>query len=615
MKARERGARVIHIDPHYSRTSAVADLHVPIRAGSDIAFLGGLIHHIIENEAYFKDYVVHYTNASMLVHEDFRDTEDLDGLFSGFDRETGKYDRSTWMFEGGDPDQVSGDDEQATQAITDRTGGQDTTEIPRDPTLQHPRCVFQVVRRHYSRYTPEMVERVCGIPPELFKEVADTLIANSGRDRTTMLAYAVGWTQHTAGVQIIRAGTIVQLLLGNVGRPGGGIMAMRGHASIQGSSDIPTLYEILPGYLPTPRAKEDDLTLEDYIDTSGRKKGWWSHFDAYIISLLKAWFGEAATAENGYGFSHLPKLTGNHSHFPTMLRALDGGLEGLLVMGQNPAVGSIHSGLQRRALGHLKWLVVRDLADLETASFWKDSPEIRSGEVKTEDIGTEVFLMPAATHVEKEGHFTNTQRLLQWRDKAIDPPGDARSGAALRLPPRPPDQGALRRLRPRPRLADQEPDLGLPRARPGTRAERGGGAPGDQRLRPRQGQARQRVRGAQVRRHHLLGLLDLRGLLRRRGQPDPPARSGRSRCARRLRLPRVGLGVARQPEDPLQPGVRRSRGQAVVRAQEVRLVGRGEREVDGVRRPGLPARQAARLRAGRSLRRDGRHPGRRVRSS
>jgi formate dehydrogenase major subunit len=272
-----------------------------------------------------------------------------------------------------------------------------------------------------------MVERVCGIPPELFKEVADTLIANSGRDRTTMLAYAVGWTQHTAGVQIIRAGTIVQLLLGNVGRPGGGIMAMRGHASIQGSSDIPTLYEILPGYLPTPRAKEDDLTLEDYIDTSGRKKGWWSHFDAYIISLLKAWFGEAATAENGYGFSHLPKLTGNHSHFPTMLRALDGGLEGLLVMGQNPAVGSIHSGHQRRALGHLKWLVVRDLADLETASFWKDSPEIRSGEVKTEDIGTEVFLMPAATHVEKEGHFTNTQRLLQWRDKAIDPPGDARS--------------------------------------------------------------------------------------------------------------------------------------------------------------------------------------------
>ena len=427
MKARERGATVIHVDPRFSRTSALSDLHVPIRAGSDIAFLGGLINHIIQTESYFKDYVVHYTNASMLLHEDVKDTEDLDGLFSGFDRKTGQYDRSTWRFEGGEPEQESADDEQSTQAFTDRTGGQDVTEVPRDETLQHPRCVFQVLKRHYARYTPEMVEKLCGIPPELFREVADTLIANSGRDRTTMLAYAVGWTQHTAGVQIIRAGTIVQLLLGNVGRPGGGIMAMRGHASIQGSSDIPTLYEILPGYLPTPRAKEDDLTLKDYITTSGQTKGWWSHFDAYIISLLKAWFGENATAENGYGFEHMPKLTGNHSHFPTMLRAFDGGLDGLLVIGQNPAVGSIHSGLQRRALSNLKWLVVRDLVDLETAHFWKDSPEIRSGELKTEDIATEVFLMPAAGHVEKEGHFTNTQRMLQWRDKAIDPPGDARS--------------------------------------------------------------------------------------------------------------------------------------------------------------------------------------------
>jgi formate dehydrogenase major subunit len=427
MKARERGATIIHVDPHYSRTSAVADLHVPIRAGSDIAFLGGLIRHIIETGAYFEEYVRHYTNASMILREDFQDTEDLDGLFSGFDPETGTYDRATWMFEGGDVDKPASDDVQSAQAFTDRTSGQDTSQIPRDPTLQHPRCVFQVLRRHYSRYTPEMVERVCGIPQELFLQVADTLVKSSGRERTTMLAYAVGWTQHTAGVQMIRAGAIVQLLLGNVGRPGGGIMAMRGHASIQGSSDIPTLYEILPGYLPTPRATEDDLTLAAYVETGGRKKGWWSHFDNYIVSLLKAWFGDAATPENDFGFGHLPKLTGNHSHFVTMLRALDGALDGLFVMGQNPAVGSIHSGLQRRALAKMKWLVVRDLTDLETAHFWRDSPEIRSGELKTEDIGTEVFLMPAAGHVEKEGHFTNTQRLLQWRDKAIDPPGDARS--------------------------------------------------------------------------------------------------------------------------------------------------------------------------------------------
>jgi formate dehydrogenase major subunit len=428
MKARERGAKIIHVDPHYSRTSAVADLYVPIRAGSDIAFLGGLIHHIIETGAYFRDYVVNYTNAPLLVREEFQDAEDLEGLFSGFDPETGTYDRSSWMLEGAEPAKSAGDREQSTQAFTDRTApGVEPHEMPRDDTLQHPRCVFQVLRRHYSRYTPEMVARVCGVPEELFLEVANTLVANSGRERTTMLAYAVGWTQHTAGVQMIRAGAIVQLLLGNIGRPGGGIMAMRGHASIQGSSDIPTLYEIMPGYLPTPRAAEEDLTLASYVESGAPKKGWWSHFDAYIVSLLKAYFGEAATPENDFGFDHLPKLTGNHSHFPTMLRALDGALDGLFVMGQNPAVGSIHAGLQRRALASLKWLVVRDLVDLETAHFWRDSPEIRSGELRTEDIATEVFLMPCAGHVEKEGHFTNTQRLLQWRDKALDPPGDARS--------------------------------------------------------------------------------------------------------------------------------------------------------------------------------------------
>src|SRR4051794_12050615 len=428
LKARERGAKLIHVDPRFGRTSAMADMHVPIRAGTDIAFLGGLIRHIIETKAYFEEYIVNYTNAPLLVSEDFKDTEDLDGLFSGFDPESGAYDRTSWALDGTDQHEGAGLKEQSTQAFTDRTGhGAHSEAVPRDDILQHPRCVFQVIRRHYSRYTPETVEQICGIPQQLFLQVANTLIENSGRERTTMLAYAVGWTQHTSGVQMIRAGSIVQLLLGNIGRPGGGIMAMRGHASIQGSSDIPTLYEIMPGYLPSPRAGEGDLTLADYVEAGGRKRGWWSHFDEYIVSLLKAWVGEAATAENAFGFGYLPKLTGNHSHFVTMLRALDDGLDGMFVMGQNPAVGSIHAGLQRRALAKMKWLVVRDLADLETASFWKDSPEIRSGEVRTEDIQTEVFLMPCAGHVEKAGHFTNTQRLLQWRDKAIDPPGDARS--------------------------------------------------------------------------------------------------------------------------------------------------------------------------------------------
>jgi formate dehydrogenase major subunit len=428
MKARERGATVIHVDPRFGRTSAMADVHVPIRAGSDIAFLGGLIRHILDTESYFKEYVLNYTNASTLVNEKFQGPEDLDGLFSGFDPETGLYDRSTWGYEGGDVAAAAGNREHTTQAFSEQTGaGMMEGPVKSDETLEHPRTVFRQLMKHYARYTPEMVERVCGISQQDFLKIAETLIANSGRERTTAFVYAVGWTQHSSGVQMIRAAAILQLLLGNMGRPGGGIMAMRGHASIQGSTDIPTLYDLLPGYLPMPKAREGDYRLADYVDSFGADRGWWEHMDKYAVSLLKAYFGEAATEENDYGFPWLPKITGNHSHFPTMLRALDGGLEGLLVMGQNPAVGSQHSGLMRRALASLKWLVVRDLSELETSTFWRDAPEVRSGELRTEDIATEVFLMPAASHVEKDGHFTNTQRLLQWHDKAMEPPGDARS--------------------------------------------------------------------------------------------------------------------------------------------------------------------------------------------
>ena len=428
MKAKERGARVIHVDPRFSRTSQLADLYVPIRAGTDIAFLGGLIRHVIETKSYFEDYVVNYTNASTIVDERFKDTEDLDGVFSGFEPETGSYDPTSWMYEGGQVAAPAGVREHTTQAFSEHTGaGMLVGGLRRDPTLQDPRCAFQILRRHFARYTPEMVQRICGITPEQFMAVAEALIANSGRERTSAFVYALGWTQHAEGVQMIRAAAILQLLLGNVGRPGGGIMAMRGHASIQGSTDVPTLYDLLPGYLHMPRAREGHFTLKEYIGTGGADRGWWTYFDTFIVSLLKAWFGEAATTENDFGFGWLPKLSGNHSHYPTMLRALDGGLDGLFLMGQNPAVGSMHAGLQRRALAKLKWLVVRELAEIESATFWRDSPEVKSGELRTEDIQTEVFLMPAAAHIEKEGCFTNTQRLVQFRDKALHPPGDARS--------------------------------------------------------------------------------------------------------------------------------------------------------------------------------------------
>ena len=428
MRARERGAKLIHVDPRMGRTGASADLYVPTRAGTDIAFLGGIIRHVLETESYFREYVLHYTNASTIIGTEFADTEDLGGVFSGFDPETGSYDRASWMYEGGEVEAVAGAREHSTTPYDPAAGiGLLQGEIHRDETLQHERCVLQLLRRHYARYTPEMVSEVCGIPEEQFLQVADTLIENSGRERTSALIYAVGWTHQSLGVQIIRTAAILQLLLGNIGRPGGGIMAMRGHATIQGSSDIPTLYDLLPGYLPQPRAREEQLSLEHYIASNGADRGWWSNFDKYIVSMLKSWFGDAATPENDFGFGYLPKITGNHAHFPTMMRAIDGGLDGLFVMGQNPAVGSQNGGLMRRALRNLKWLVVRDLNEIETATFWRDAPEVQAGEVRPEDIGTEVFLMPAASHVEKEGSFTQTQRLVQWRDKALDPPGEARS--------------------------------------------------------------------------------------------------------------------------------------------------------------------------------------------
>jgi formate dehydrogenase major subunit len=396
MEAKARGAKIIHVDPRFTRTSAMADIHVPIRVGTDITFLGGLISYVIENDRYFKDYVVNYTNAASLVSDDFKDTEDLDGLFSGWSSEEGRYESDSWTLEG------------------------------RDDTLQDPRSVFQIVRRHFSRYTPESIEEICGIRQELFLKVAETLATNSGRDRTSAFCYAVGWTQHTVGVQYIRTAAILQLLLGNIGRPGGGILALRGHASIQGSTDVPTLYNILPGYLPMPKA-EPGLDLQRYVELNQAPSGWWSEFPKYIVSMLKAWFGDAATESNGYCFDHLPRLTGDHSHQTTVADMADGAVSGYFVMGENPVVGSMHGSLQRKGLRELDWLVVRDFAPTETAEFWREAAEIQGGDIRPEDIKTEVFFFPCAAHTEKDGTFTNTQRLLQWHETAIDPPGDCRS--------------------------------------------------------------------------------------------------------------------------------------------------------------------------------------------
>ena len=432
VEARERGCKVIHVDPRFTRTSASADFWVPLRAGTDILFLGALIRYVLENDKWFKDYVLHYTNASTILRDDYVDAEDGAGLFSGWDEEKKQYDPETWLYKGSTPKQSgeshTGHHPAGGGHAKDRGGEAGHTEqFETDPSLQNPRCVLQVLKRHFQRYTPEMVEQFCGVPKEVFLKVAEAYVEASGPRKTGCICYAVGWTQHSNGVQIIRSAAILQLLLGNIGRPGGGILALRGHASIQGSTDIPTLYDILPGYMPMPFFEDDSKTFESYVKKHTTEAGLWTKFESFMVSFLKSWYADAATKDNDWGFHLLPRVTADHSELGYWLDMADGKLDGLFVMGQNPAVGAPNGRLQRKAMANLKWLVVRDLVETETASFWKDSPEVARGELRPEDIGTEVFLMPAAGPAEKSGSFTNTQRLLQWHNKAVDPPGDARS--------------------------------------------------------------------------------------------------------------------------------------------------------------------------------------------
>jgi formate dehydrogenase major subunit len=453
MQARTRPGNpctVIHADPRFTRTSAMANIYAPVRAGSDIVFLGALIHQVLahhepifhkeptqrsERERFFHDYLVRYTNAATLISEDFRDTEDNDlaGLFSGFDAGGRKYDPRKWRYETEPPSKEVQESpgghpgEGKPHSFSGQVGKLVGPRPKEDPTLQHPRCVWQILKRHYQRYTPELVEQVCGTPRDTFLQVAETLLKNAGPDRSGAICYAVGWTQHTTGVQMIRAAGLLQLLLGNIGRPGGGILALRGHATIQGSTDIATLYNIQPGYLNTPSALRPHDTLADYIKAETSPTSYWSNFPAFIVSQLKAWYGDDARANNDFAYDYLPKNIGDHSHLPMFVAMMEGTIKGFFAMGQNPAVGGQNAGFQRQALAKLDWMVVRDLYETETASFWKDSPEVKEGKLRPEDIQTEVLFLPAAAVTENDGSFTNTQRLLQWHEKAVDPPGDARS--------------------------------------------------------------------------------------------------------------------------------------------------------------------------------------------
>jgi len=468
LKARLNGATLVHVDPRFTRTSANCDIHAPIRAGSDIAFLGGLINHVLNSERwnsepFFKSFVASYTNAATLVHPDFRDTEDLDGVYSGlkqysentdwpYNAFVGSYDPATWEYESSGP-QVAGEQvaysarsgeqrqHQGPQTARPATpGGERRPRINwdavvrsllkprprRDSTLEDPRCVLQLVKRHFSRYTPELVEQVTGCPRDKFLRVAEAVLANSGPDRTTSFAYAVAWTQHTDGVQMISCCALLQLLLGNMGRPGGGIMALRGHAAIQGSTDVPTLYHSIHGYMSHPSALKKHATLHDYIVSETPPTGYWANQPKFMVSYLKSMYGDAATLDNDWGYEWHPKILGDHSHIATMAAMADGKVKGMFCVGQNPAT-SLNGTAQRAAMRKLEWLVVKDNWLTETAMYWKNAPEIVDGTVDQADIQTEVFFFPATQVGEYDGSFTNTQRMLQWHSKAADPPGDCRT--------------------------------------------------------------------------------------------------------------------------------------------------------------------------------------------
>lgn len=430
LQAKDRGATIIHADPRFTRTSALADIHAPLRAGSDIAFLGGIIRYILENDLWFREYALAYTNLSTIIDERFRDASELDGVFSGWDEQGRKYTYDSWQYKGMVvPSSLAEHYVNTTESFSDKTKRMSEGPPQRDETLQHPFCVYQILKRHYAAYTPEMVEQVSGCPREVFIKVAEALAKNSGRERTGAICYAVGWTHHSTGVQMIRAAAIIQSLLGNTGRPGGGILALRGHCSIQGSTDIPTLYNLLPGYLPQPQAFKPHESFKGYLEVETTPTGWWHNFPKYAVSLLRAWYGDAARPENEWGYQWLPKNVGDHSQLPMTLAVRDGLIRGMFVIGQNPVVGGSNSAqVVQRGFAKLEWLVVRDFTETETASFWYAGQPVQAGDIAPADIGTEIFLLPSSLACgEKEGSFTNTHRLVQWHDKVVDAPGDNRS--------------------------------------------------------------------------------------------------------------------------------------------------------------------------------------------
>jgi len=434
---RERNAKIIVVDPRFTRTASQADQFLRIRVGADIAFLGGMINYAIENNRFNREYLAHYTNAAFVVKEGFKLPED--GLYSGFDPSAKTYDKSTWNYEQGGNltgQAVAG----AAQAIPAKAAAASVPTPPMLPpniaydlTLEHPRCVFQLLKKQYSRYTPEMVERITGIPKDQATKAWNTFTSirvNGDMKKVGSIIYAVGWTHHSSGTQTIRTAAMIQLLLGNVGRAGGGVNALRGHSNIQGATDMAGIFDSLPGYLKMPVPADVDLHgyLARITPKVSKPNEWdsfnyWSHTPAFAVSLLKALYGGAAVKQNDFGFHWLPKIDRTYSWVDIWDAMYNGKIKGMMAFGMNGVMIGPNSNKNIAALKKAEFLVVCDIYPEETSEFWR-APGTTAEEMKK--IGTTVYRLPGAGFAEKDGTFVNSARWLQWKYAAVPPPGDCK---------------------------------------------------------------------------------------------------------------------------------------------------------------------------------------------
>jgi formate dehydrogenase major subunit len=422
-EARAKGGKYIVVDPRFTRSASLADVYAPLRSGTDISFWGGLMNYIFENDLWQKEYVTNYTTASFLVNPDFAFSE-ADGLFSGWDEKANAYLDPTWQY------QIATLEPWDTSA----TGPYAWTQAPgvpaftplvtkvakKDPTLQDPSSVWQLMKKHYSRYTPEVVSSVTGCPKDKLLEVYGIFASTGAPEKAGTILYGMGQTQHTYGTQNTRSMSVLQLLLGNIGIAGGGINALRGEANVQGSTDMGVLADSLPSYHAVPKQAKHP-TLRAWLETETVANGYWSNKPKFFVSQLKEIYGPYATVDNDYAYDMLPKLNAiNHTHIGVFESIETGIVKGMMCWGQNPAVGGPNSSFERRMMAKLDWLVAVDLWETETAGFWK-APGIDPAAIQTE-----VFMLPAAAHYEKQGSVSNSGRWIQWRYKGVDSPGEAR---------------------------------------------------------------------------------------------------------------------------------------------------------------------------------------------